>query len=129
MNEVVTLEPWDPWLLFFPALVMAAGVVASIRGTRRDVKPLREAGYVAFVLGALTVAGMTWTLSGIWDSQQREGALVRLGYETVTFSGGMDLSGGELPPIAFQAEWNGERVRGVLRPLGGDQWEVVEIDD
>jgi hypothetical protein len=129
MNEVVTLEPWDPWLLFFPALVMAAGVVASIRGTRRDVKPLREAGYVAFVLGALTVAGMTWTLSGIWDSQQREGALVRLGYETVTFSGGMDLSGGELPPIAFQAVWNGERVRGVLKPLGGDQWEVVEIDD
>jgi hypothetical protein len=79
MNEVVTLEPWSPWPLVIPAIVLVAAVMASIVGTR------------------------------------------------LTFSGSVDLSGGELPPIAFQAERDGERVRGVLKPLGGDRWEVAEV--
>jgi hypothetical protein len=127
MNEVVTLEPWSPWPLVIPAIVLVAAVMASIVGTRFDSKPMREAGYVAFVVAGLAAVGMTWTLSGIWDTQQRTTALVGLGYESVTFSGSVDLSGGELPPIAFQAERDGERVRGVLKPLGGDRWEVAEV--
>jgi hypothetical protein len=127
MSEVVTLEPWSPWPLVFPAVVLVAAVMASIVGARFRSKPMREAGYVAFVIAALAAIAMTWTLSGIWDTQQRTAALVELGYESVTFSGSSDLSGGELRPIAFQAERDGERVRGVLRPLGGERWEVAEL--
>lgn len=127
MNEVVTLEPWSPWPLVFPAIVLVAAVMASIVGTRFRSKSMREAGYVAFVIAALAVVALTWTLSGIWDTQQRTAALMALGYESVTFSGSVDLSSGELPPNAFQAERDGERVRGVLKPLGGDRWEVAEV--
>ena len=30
---------------------------------------------------------------------------------------------------AFQAERDGERVRGVIKSMGGDQWEVAEIEE
>lgn len=129
MNEVVTLEPWSPWPLVFPAIVLVVAVMASIVGTRFRSKTVRESGYVAFIVGALAAVAMTWTLSGIWDSQQRTAALVALGYSSPTFGASTDLSGGELSPIAFQAIRDGERVRGVMKPLGGDQWEVAEIEE
>lgn len=129
MNEVVTLEPWSPWPLVFPALVLLAGAAVSIIGTRRRNKPLRESGYVAIVFGALAAGAMTYSMSGIWDVEQRTAALVALGYESPTFSASTGLSTGEVPPIAFQAIRDGERVRGVLVSVGGDQWEVREIAD
>ena len=61
--------------------------------------------------------------------QQRTDALVALGYESPTFTASTNLAGGEAPPIAFQAIRDGERVRGVLVSVGGDQWEVREIAD
>ena len=36
---------------------------------------------------------------------------------------------GEPGVTAFQAERDGQRVRGVIRSLGGDQWEVSEIEE
>ncbi|MEI5585160.1 MULTISPECIES: hypothetical protein [unclassified Agromyces] len=129
MNEVVTLEPWSPWPLVFPVAVVLAGAAVSIAGTRRRSKPLRETGYVAIVFGALAAAAMTYSMSGIWDTQQRTDALVSLGYETPTFSGGTSLAGGELPPVAFQAVRDGTRVRGVIVQVEGDRWEVREIDE
>jgi hypothetical protein len=90
---------------------------------------MRETGYVAFLLGALAVVAMTWSLSGIWDSRQRADALISIGYETPTFSGSLNLAGNRLAPIAWQAVRDGERVRGVLRPLGDDRWEVAEIEE
>ncbi|WP_448808099.1 hypothetical protein [Agromyces bauzanensis] len=48
------------------------------------------------------------------------------GYGSPTFSGSTDVVGGELPPLAWQAIRDGERVRGVLVPLGGEQWEIRE---
>ena len=127
MNEVVTLEPWSPWPLVFPALVLLAGAAVSIIGTRRRNKPLRESVYVAIVFGALAAGAMTYSMSGIWDVEQRTAALVALGYESPTFSASTSLSRGEDPPIAFQAIRDGERVRGVLVAVGDDQWEVREI--
>ena len=127
MNEIVTLEPWSPWPLVFPALVLLAGAAVSIIGTRRRNKPLRESGYVAIVFGALAAGAMTYSMSGIWDVEQRTAALVALGYESPTFSASTGLSTGEVPPIAFQAIRDGERVRGVLVSVGDDQWEVREI--
>lgn len=53
MNEVVVLEPWSPWPLVFPVLVVLAGAAVSVIGTRRRNKPLRETGYVAIIIGAL----------------------------------------------------------------------------
>ena len=127
MNDVVTLEPWSPWPLVFPALVLLAGAAVSIIGTRRRSKPLRESGYVAILLGALAAGAMTYSMSGIWDVEQRTAALVALGYESPTFSASTRLTGGEVPPIAFQAIRDGERVRGVLVAVGDDRWEVREI--
>ena len=129
MSEIVTLEPWSPWPLVFPVLVVLAGAAVSILGSRRRNKPLRETGYVAIILGALSVAAMTYSMSGIWDTQQRTAALVSLGYESPTFSSGTSLAGGELPPIAFQAIRDGERVRGVIASVDDDRWEVREIAD
>jgi hypothetical protein len=129
VNEVVTLEPWNPWPLVFPALVVLAGAAVSVIGTRRNNKPLRETGYVAIVFGALAAGAMTYSMSGIWDVEQRTDALVALGYESPTFSAGTNLTGGETPPIAFQAIRDGERVRGVLVAVGDDRWEVREIAD
>ena len=53
----------------------------------------------------------------------------RSGASAATFSGSLNLAGSRLAPLAWQAVRDGERVRGVLRPLGGDRWEVVEIDE
>ena len=96
MNEVVTLEPWSPWPLVFPALVLLAGAAVSIIGTRRRSKPLRESGYVAILLGALAAGAMTYSMSGIWDVEQRTAALVALGYESPTFSASTSLTKREL---------------------------------
>lgn len=127
MDAVVTLEPWNPWPLAFPALVMLAGVIVSIVGTHRRNKPLRETGYVAFVFGALAAGAMTYSMSGIWDTQQRTEALVALGYQDPTFTASMGLATGQVPLIAFQAVRDGERVRGVIEQVDGDQWEVREV--
>ena len=127
MNEVVTLEPWNPWPLVFPALVLFAGAAVSIIGTRRRNKPLRESGYVAIVFGALAAAAMTYSMSGIWDVEQRTAALVALGYESPTFNASTSLAAGEAAPIAFQAVRDGERVRGVLVQVDDARWEVREV--
>ena len=129
MTEVVTLEPWSPWPLVFPALVVLAGAAVSIMATRRRRKGLRETGYVAIVFGALAAGAMAYSMSGIWDTQQRTDALVGLGYETPTFSAGTSLSGGEAGLIAFQAVREGVRVRGALVEVGDARWEVREIDE
>ena len=70
---------------------------------------------------------MIWTLSGIWDQQQRAAVFAELGYESPTFSGSLSLSGEGLQPITFTAVRDGERVRGVLKSLGGEEWEIREI--
>jgi hypothetical protein len=36
---------------------------------------------------------------------------------------------GEPGVTAFQAEREGQRVRGVIKSLGGDEWEVSEIEE
>lgn len=126
MNEVVTLEPWSPWPLVFPALVVLAGAAVSVIGARRRNKPLRETGYVAIVFGALAIGAMTYSMAGIWDTQQRHDALVSLGYESPTFSSSLSLSR-EAAPIAFQAVRDGVRVRGALVEVGDARWEVREI--
>ena len=127
MNEIVTIAPWNPWPLVFPALILLGGAAVSIIGTRRRNKPLRETGYVAIVFGALAAGAMTYSMAGIWDVEQRTDALAALGYESPTFSGSTNLSGGAAAPIAFQAIRDGERVRGVLISAGDDQWEVREV--
>lgn len=127
MNAVVTLAPWNPWPLIFPAIVLVAGVMALLVGARFRSRPVRESGYVAFVIAALAAIAMTWTLSGIWDTQQRSAALVALGYSSPTYAASLSLAGDDLAPIAFQAVRDGERVRGVLKSLGGDRWQISEI--
>ena len=127
MDEVVTLQPWNPVPLVIPALIVLAGVGVSIIGTHRRVKPLRETGYVAIVFGALAAVAMTYSMAGIWDAEQRTDALVSLGYETPTFSASMGLGAGETPPIAFQAVRDGVRVRGVLVQVDDDRWQVQEV--
>lgn len=64
-------------------------------------------------------------MSGIWDTGARQAAFAAEGFESPTFSGSTDVTAGELPPLAWQAIRDGERV-GVLRPLGGDRWEIRE---
>ena len=129
-GEVVVIEPWSPWPLIFPAILAVIGILASVVGTRFQSKPMRETGYVAFLVGVLAAVAMTWSLVG--DLGLRGSAPTRssrLGYETPTFSGSLNLAGSRLAPLAWQAVRDGERVRGVLRPLGGDRWEVAEIDE
>jgi hypothetical protein len=127
--EVVVIEPWSPWPLIFPAILAVIGILASVIGTRFESKTMRESGYVAFLIAGLALVAMTWSLAGIWDSQQRADAMISLGYESPTFSGSLNLAGDRLAPIAWQAVHDGERVRGVLRPLGDDRWEIAEIDE
>ncbi len=127
--EVVVIEPWSPWPLIFPAILAIVGIAASVVGTRYRSKPMRESGYVAFLIGVLAALMAGWSLSGIWDSTQRADALISLGYETPTFSAGMPPTASSLPLIAWQAVRDGERVRGVLRSLGDDRWEVAEIEE
>ena len=125
-GEVVVIEPWSPWPLIFPVILAVIGILASAVGTRFQSKPMRETGFVAFLLGVLAILAMTWSLAGIWDSEQRAEALISLGYESPTFSGRLYS---RAAPIAWQAVHDGERVRGVLRPLGGDRWEVAETEE
>jgi hypothetical protein len=127
-QAIVTIEGWNPWPLMFPAMAFTIGVVLLIDGGQRGADRVREAGYVAFVFAALAGLAMTWTLSGIWDTQQRAAVFAELGYESPTFDGSLGLSGGELQPLSFSAIRDGERVRGVLRDLGDERWEVDEIE-
>ena len=92
-------------------------------------RPVRESGFVAFVIAALAAIALTWTLSGIWDTQQRTAALIALGYSSPTFDASTSLAGDDLAPIAFQAVRDGERVRGVIKSLGGDRWQISEINE
>jgi hypothetical protein len=112
MHPVVMLEPWNPWPLVFPAVVFMLGAVLAIAGRGRQW--LRAA------------AAMLGFLSGTWDQGQRLDALVELGYETPTFSGGEGIVGGTPGAIDFTATRGGERVQGQLVPLGDAQWQVVE---
>ena len=128
MNEVVTLAPWNPWPLLFPVLILIAAVVVSIVGARRKVAPLRETGYIVFIIAALAGGAMLWTMTSIWDSEQRTAALVALGYESPTY-GSSASNPSEASSVAFQAERDGERVRGAFVHLGGDQWRVTEISE
>ncbi|RZS63670.1 hypothetical protein EV187_3579 [Agromyces ramosus] len=129
MNDVVTLEPWSPWPLLIPGVVLVVAVVASVLGTRHRHKRVRELGYLGFLVAALAALAMVWVLSAIWDSRQRVEALTELGYLTPTFGGGMSFAAGTTGVVPFQAVHGEERVRGVLRPLGGDQWEVSLVDE
>jgi len=129
MNDTVTLAPWEPWPLVVPAVLMVVAVAASVVGTRVRRKRLREMGYLGFLVGALVAAAMVWTLSAIHDSTQRAAALLELGYLKPTFGAGQSFAAGTTGLVPFQAEYHGERVRGVLRPLGGDQWEVSLVDE
>ena len=128
-DVIVTIAPWNPWPIAIPIVALLAGVVVSVIGTRRRSKPVRELGFVLFLVSALTAGAMAWVLSGIWDTQAREQALEELGYISPTFSGGMALSEHGLPPIDFTAERNdGPRVTGVLIDQGGGRW-LVKVDD
>lgn len=121
----VTITPWNPWPIAIPLLGLIAGIVVSILGTRRRSKPVRELGFVLFLVSALTAGALAWTLSGIWDTQARERALEELGFVSPTFSGGLALSENGLPPIGFSAERaDGTRVNGVLIDQGGGRWQV-----
>lgn len=121
---VVTLEPWNPWPLVFPALLLLLGIVLAIGG--RDRRWVREIGYVLVVLGPLTAFGMLGFLSGNWDQGQRRDALIGLGYEQPRFSGGEGIVGGTPGAIDFTAERDGKQVSGQLQPLGDARWQVVE---
>jgi hypothetical protein len=126
---VITIAPWNPWPIAIPLLVLLAGVVVSFVGTRRRSKPIRELGYVLFLVAALTAGAMAWVMSGIWDTQARERALEELGYVSPTFSGGMTLSEHGLPPIDFTAErTDGTRVSGMLIDQGDGRW-LVKVGD
>lgn len=129
MNDTVTLAPWEPWPLAIPAVLIVVAIAASIVGTRMRRKRLREMGYLGFLVGALVAGAMVWTLSAIHDSTQRAAALIELGYLKPTFGGGQSFAAGTTGLVPFQAEYQGERVRGVLRPLGGDQWSVSLVED
>ena len=129
VSEVVTIAPWNPWPLVFPGIALVVAVMASFVGGHYRSKTMRESGYALFVVGGLAAAWMTWSMSGLWDASAREEALVAAGYESPTFSGSTDVVGGELPPMAWQAIRDGERVRGVLRPLDGDRWEIRELPE
>jgi hypothetical protein len=129
MNEIVTVTPWNPWPLIVPAVVAIAGIVISSRGTRRHQKGVRELGTSLFLLSALVAAGMFAIMPGAWDQGQRAKALTAIGYASPTFSGEVVQAPGEPGVTAFQAERDGQRVRGVIKSLGGDQWEVSEIEE
>ena len=128
MNEIVTIVPWNPWPLIIPVVVAIAGIVISSRGTRHHAKGVRELGTSLFLLGALAAAGMFAIMPGAWDQGERAKALVGIGYTSPTFSAEAAQAPGEPAVTAFQAERDDARVRGVMKSLGGDQWEVEEIE-
>ena len=128
MNEIVTITPWSAWPLVLPAVVAIAGIVISSRGTRHHAKGVRELGTSLFLLAALAAAGMFAIMPGSWDQGERAKALEGIGYTSPTFSAEGIQQPGEPAITAFQAERDGQRVRGSLTSLGGDQWEVEEIE-
>ncbi|MRG59876.1 hypothetical protein GE115_08340 [Agromyces sp. CFH 90414] len=123
---VVTLEPWHPWPLVFPAIVLATGAVMTFTGHLRERRWVRDIGMVLVVGGGLAGLALLGLLSGSWDQAQRAEALVGLGYEQPTFSGGDGIVGGAPGVIDFHAQRDGELVVGRLVPLGDAQWQVVE---
>ncbi|MFE6967635.1 hypothetical protein ACFVAJ_21355 [Agromyces sp. NPDC057679] len=127
MNEIVTIEPWSPWPLAIPIVIAAAGVVVSSLGTRRRSKPVRELGSGVFLIAIVAFAAMFGIMPGSWDQGERRKALIAVGYESPTFSAEQIVGPGEPAAVAFQAEREGERVRGVLRHQGDAQWEIAEI--
>ncbi|WP_127791928.1 hypothetical protein [Agromyces sp. LHK192] len=122
--ETVYLEPWHPWPLLFSAAAVVLGAVFAIAG--RGIRWLREIGYVLVVGGGLSAVALLGFLSGTWDQGQRRDALVGLGYEDPTFSGGEGIVGGTPGAIDFRATLDGEEVTGQIVPLGDGQWQVVE---
>src|SRR5690242_17033876 len=116
MHPIVMLEPWDPWPLLVPAAVCVLRAVLAIAG--RDRRWVREIGYVLVVAGPLGAAAMLGFLSGTWDQGQRADALVELGYAEPTFGGAEGIVGGAPGAIEFAAVRDGERVEGLLVPLG-----------
>ncbi|QEO14381.1 hypothetical protein FLP10_08080 [Agromyces intestinalis] len=128
MNDVVvTLEPWDPWPLVYPAIAMVLGAVLVFVGVLREVRWARDIGIVALVGGGLALIGLLAFLSGTWDQAQRRDALVELGYEDPTFAGSTGIVGSTTPgDVEFTATLDGESVTGTLEWLGGDRWAVVE---
>ncbi|GAA1760722.1 hypothetical protein [Agromyces humatus] len=129
MNEIVTIAPWNAWPLVIPALVAVAGVVISSRGTRHHQKGVRELGTSLFLIAALAGASMFAIMPGAWDQSERREALEAIGYTSPTFSADVVQAPGEPAVTAFQAERDGLRIRGVIKSLGGDQWEVSEIEE
>ena len=130
MNDlIVTLEPWRPWPLLWPAVVLLVAVVVSIIGGRRSSLPVRETGFVLFVLG-FAMGAMAWSMSAIWDTEQRSAALIAHGYRTPTFGGVDNPTAIASGIIEFHAVGpDGERVRGNLVSLGGDEWRVRILGD
>ncbi|WP_395244808.1 hypothetical protein ACGGZK_03125 [Agromyces sp. MMS24-K17] len=125
----VVIAPWSPWPLVFPAIVLAAGVVLTFVGTLRERRWARDLGIILVVLGGLSAVTVLGFASGTWDQEQRRAALVQIGYEEPTFSGGTGIVGSMTPgEIDFRAVRDGEAVTGTLVPLGGDRWQVVEDD-
>lgn len=123
----ITLAPWNAWPLVIPAIVLAAGIVLTFAGHLRERRWMRDLGIVLLGLGALGSITVLAFASGTWDQTQRRDALVQLGYDDPTFSGGTGIVGSPTPgEIDFRATRDGETITGTLRPLGGDRWEVVE---
>ena len=56
LEAIVTIPGWDPWPLVLPGILLTVGIVLLIDGGQRGAERVREAGYVAFVLAALTGA-------------------------------------------------------------------------
>lgn len=128
MDEIVTIEPWNPWPLAIPIVIAVVGVVVSSRGTRRHSRPVRELGTGLFLLSLIALAAMFGVMPGSWDQSVRAEALLAAGYDSPTFSAEQVVGPGEPAVIAFQAERDGERVRGVLRHQGGAEWQIAEVE-
>ncbi|GAA1956879.1 hypothetical protein [Agromyces allii] len=122
----VALEPWSPWPLVFPVLVVIGGAVLTFFGQLRGRRWMRDIGTVVLVAGGLSTVLLLAFLSGTWDQAQRSAALVSLGYSEPTFGGGTGIVGGQPGDIEFNAVRDGEHVTGTLQWQGEDQWKVVE---
>ncbi|WP_394553889.1 hypothetical protein ACDF64_05370 [Agromyces sp. MMS24-JH15] len=123
----ITLEPWNPWPLAIPGVLLVVGIVLVFVGTlgaRR--RWARDLGIILVVGGPLLGLGMFAFLGGTWDQAQRRAALEGLGFEHPTFSGGTGIVGSATPSdVDFRAERDGEEVSGTLRWIAGDHWAVV----
>ncbi|ANJ25467.1 hypothetical protein [Agromyces aureus] len=122
----VALEPWSPWPLVFPVLVVIGGAVLTFFGQLRNRRWMRDVGAVVLVGGGLTTMLLLAFLSGNWDQAQRKAALEELGYSQPTFSGGTGIVGGQPDSLDFNAVRDGEPVTGTLQWQGEDRWKVVE---